>query len=86
MNFPEEAIDDPQVVENDYIIELEHELLGPYRTYAPPVRMDATPTAAQGPSPLLAQHTEQVLREAGLAAAAIAELIEQGVAGPRRHA
>ncbi len=83
VNFPEEAIDDPQVTENGYVIELQHELLGPYRTFAPPVRMDRTPTRAQGPSPLLAQHTEEVLRETGVPDDVIESLLADGVAGAR---
>jgi formyl-CoA transferase len=66
VNFPEEVPNDPQLVENGYVIELDHPMLGPYKTFAPPVRMDGTPTEAQGPSPLLGAHTEEVLREAGL--------------------
>jgi formyl-CoA transferase len=67
VSFPEEVPNDPQLVENGYVIELDHPILGPYKTFAPPVRMDGTPTEAQGPSPLLGEHTEEVLREAGLA-------------------
>lgn len=81
VNFPEEAIDDPQVTENGYMIELDHPVLGPYRTFAPPIRMDATPTRAQGPAPPLAHHTTEVLREVGLEDGAIERLIEDGVAG-----
>ena len=81
VNFPEEAIEDPQVTENDYMIELDHPVLGPYRTFAPPVRMDATPTRAQGPAPPLAHHTAEVLREVGLEDDAVQRLIEDGVAG-----
>ena len=81
--FPEEAIDHEQVNANGYMVELMHELLGPYRTFAPPIRMDRTPTEAQGPSPLLGQHTEEILREAGLSDDAIATMIESGAAGPK---
>lgn len=83
VNFPEEAIDDPQVAANDYMIELDHPILGPYRTFAPPVRMDGTPTRAQGPAPPLARDTREVLLEAGLAQDAIDALLAEGVAGAR---
>ena len=82
VNFPEEALDHPQVVENGFVIELEHSVLGPYRTFAPPVRMDRTPPRAQGAAPALAQHTEEVLREVGVDAELIASLMNDGVAGP----
>jgi len=81
--FPEEAIDHEQVTANDYMVELMHEVLGPYRTGAPAVRMDRTPTEAQGPAPPLARHTEEVLREVGLSDADVSTLIEGGVAGPK---
>lgn len=83
VSFPEEAINDPQVTENEFVIDLDHELLGTYRTYAPPVRMDATPTRAQGPAPPLGKHTEEVLRAVGLDADAVASLMREGVAGAR---
>ncbi len=81
--FPEEAIDHEQVSANGYMVELDHELLGPYRTFAPPIRMDATPTEAQGPAPTLASHTEEVLREAGMSEQDIATLVENDIAGPQ---
>ncbi len=81
--FPEEAIDHEQVSANGYMVELDHELLGPYRTFAPPIRMDATPTEAQGPAPTLASHTEEVLREAGMSENDIATLVENNIAGPQ---
>ena len=81
--FPEEAIDHEQVTANGYMVELMHEMLGPYRTFAPPIRMDATPTEAQWPSPLLGKHTEEVLRVAGLTDDAIAAMIASGAAGPK---
>jgi crotonobetainyl-CoA:carnitine CoA-transferase CaiB-like acyl-CoA transferase len=36
--------------------------------------MSATPTAFVDPAPLLGEHTDEVLREAGLSPAEIAEL------------
>lgn len=44
-NFPPEALNDPQLLENDFIVELEHPLLGPYKTFGPVLRMDRTPVA-----------------------------------------
>ena len=83
INFPEEAIDDPQVTENHYVIELDHAVLGRYRTFAPPVRMDLTPTRARGPAPRLAHDTVEILREVGLEEHMISRLTADGVAGAR---
>ena len=82
-NFPNEVFDDEQVAANDYLIELEHPTLGRYRTFAPPVRMAASPTRARGPAPLLGADTDAVLAEVGFAPEAIARLREARVAGPR---
>jgi crotonobetainyl-CoA:carnitine CoA-transferase CaiB-like acyl-CoA transferase len=80
-NFPPDVFDDPQINANEYIVDLDHPVMGPYKTFAPPIRMDATPTRIQGPPPLLDEHTDQVLAELGLEAGSIASLREAGVAG-----
>ncbi len=66
VNFPEEMSDDPQVAAAGMMAELEHELTGPQRVVGPAVRMSATPTEARLPSPPLARHTREVLREGGV--------------------
>ncbi|MCC6959630.1 MAG: CoA transferase [Dehalococcoidia bacterium] len=81
-NFPPDVFHDPQVLANDYVIELEHDLLGPYKTFAPPIRMDLTPTRVRRSSPVLGSHTEEVLAEVGLPPNEIAALVAAGVAGP----
>ena len=54
----------------------EHEdpVRGRIRTLGPPLKMSATPTAFVEPAPRLGEHTDEVLREAGLSPAEIAEL------------
>ncbi len=79
--FPTEIFDEPQIVENDYIVELEHELFGTYKSFAPPLRMEATPVVPQGPSPLLDAHTDAVLLRHGFTAAEVAALRESGAVG-----
>jgi formyl-CoA transferase len=84
-NFPPEAVDDPQVVDNGYIVELDHPILGPYRTFAPPIRMDRTPTAVRASSPPLGVHTDEVLSQAGYSADEIAALRAMGAVGRLAH-
>ena len=81
LNFPPDVFDDPQVNANEYLVEIEHPLFGSYKTFAPPIRMDATPTRVQGPPPLFDEHTDAVLAELGFAVEAVAELRALGVAG-----
>ena len=72
----EEVIDSPQVNENNFMIHLEHELLGGMDVVAPPVKFGETPLQAQGPSPVLGKHTREVLNEAGMTNDAINKLID----------
>ena len=81
LNFPEEALDDPQVQANGYVVELEHDLIGPYRTPAPPLRMSATPVEITAPAAPLDHDTDAVLRELGISDGEIAELRSAGAAG-----
>jgi formyl-CoA transferase len=82
-HFPPEAFREPQILENNYLVELDHELLGPYRSFAPPFRMDATPVMPVKASPPLGVHTESALEAAGLPREDIDRLREAGVIGAR---
>ncbi len=84
-NFPTEVFEDPQVRANEYLVELEHPTLGKYRTFAPPLRMSASPTRAGGAAPLLGADTDEVLAQAGIGAAEIASLRASGVVGRRQR-
>ena len=75
---------DPQVVARGMRIDLPHALAGSVPQVGPPLRMSGTPLAPDTPPPLLAEHTERVLREhLGLDAATIARLAAAGVIGLR---
>lgn len=80
-NLPTEVMDDPQVRSNGYMIDLEHPILGAYKTFAPPLRMDRTPVEARGSSPLLDADTDVVLNELGFTAGQIDSLRADGVVG-----
>lgn len=82
-NFPTEAMFEEQAEANDFVVDFEHPVLGPYRTFGNLVRMDGTPAVIQGPSPSLGVHTREVLTEYGYDAATIDAFFEQGLAGPR---
>jgi formyl-CoA transferase len=81
LRFTEELLDDPQVIENDYIITVDHPLMGPIRMAGPMIQMSATPLAPQGPSPTLGQHTDSVLRDLGYDDDRIEALRAAGVLG-----
>ena len=74
VNRLEEILAHPQIVANGLLAEHEDPVRGRIRTLGPPLKMSATPTAFVAPAPRLGEHTDEVLREAGLSPAEIAEL------------
>jgi crotonobetainyl-CoA:carnitine CoA-transferase CaiB-like acyl-CoA transferase len=81
----DEALASQLVREREMVAEIEQPgVRERVRQLGIPVKLDRTPGAHNRlPGPALGEHTEEVLREAGLAAEEIAALMEQGaVAGP----
>jgi crotonobetainyl-CoA:carnitine CoA-transferase CaiB-like acyl-CoA transferase len=56
------------------VVELEHPVEGTVRALGMPLKLSHTPGEIRRPAPLLGEHTEEVLREAGLGAAESAEI------------
>ncbi|MCK9486413.1 MAG: CoA transferase [Dehalococcoidia bacterium] len=79
VNFVEDAVADPQAVENEIMVELDHPLSGPQRQVGPLISMSNSPLAAQGPSPVLGADTEAIVASAGYSAEEIASMREAGV-------
>lgn len=75
----EELCANPQVEENGIIYETEHPVWGPVSMLGLPVRLSKTPGQPQGPSPLLGEHTEDILRDLSYSSEDIAELEAEGV-------
>lgn len=63
INTLEDAVSDPQVVENEYLVDVDHPVLGQVKYIAPPVEFSWSPSASPGPAPELGEHTEEVLIE-----------------------
>jgi crotonobetainyl-CoA:carnitine CoA-transferase CaiB-like acyl-CoA transferase len=77
-NF-KEVFDDPQIVARGVMQEVEHPRLGRMRTTRNPILLDHDGPDLERPSPMLGEHSEDVLRELGYAPPAIRELIAAGV-------
>lgn len=56
---------DPQIRENEMIVEWEHPKAGTVRSVGIPVKYSETPGEIRRPAPLLGEHTEEILREFG---------------------
>jgi crotonobetainyl-CoA:carnitine CoA-transferase CaiB-like acyl-CoA transferase len=57
--------DDPQAIQNEYIIDFNHPVFGKGMIPGYPVRFSETPADTRGLAPGLGQHTEEVLRDIG---------------------
>jgi CoA:oxalate CoA-transferase len=76
--FVQELIDHPVVQANNYVVEVEHELVGPIRMQAPPWKMSVSNPTPQGASPVLGRHNEEILAGLGYSAEQIAEMRSAG--------
>jgi crotonobetainyl-CoA:carnitine CoA-transferase CaiB-like acyl-CoA transferase len=72
---------DPQVVAREMVVDVEHPTLGRLKALGSPIKMSATPPDPSRRAPLLGEHTEQVLREAGFSPHEIDRLRNAGVIG-----
>ena len=79
VNVPEEMSDDPQVIADNMMWDVDHTATGPQRVMGPAVNMDATPTSVSGPSPALGEHSREVLAEARLSEDEISAMLKDGV-------
>jgi crotonobetainyl-CoA:carnitine CoA-transferase CaiB-like acyl-CoA transferase len=62
-----EAFADPQVCARAMVVETDHPTLGRMRSLGSPIKMSETPPIVDRRAPLLGEHTDDVLREIGLA-------------------
>jgi crotonobetainyl-CoA:carnitine CoA-transferase CaiB-like acyl-CoA transferase len=79
INDLDEVFADPQVVSRGMAQPAPHPHASGLRLVRSPIRLSATPVQMRRPPPLLGQHTDEVLAEAGLDAAERQRLRELGV-------
>jgi crotonobetainyl-CoA:carnitine CoA-transferase CaiB-like acyl-CoA transferase len=65
INTYPEAFADPHVRSRQMVVEHEHPTLGHIQSLGSPIKMSNTPPLVERRAPLLGEHTEEVLREAG---------------------
>ena len=72
-------VEHPQVAAAGTLVEVDHPVAGRLRQARPATRFEATPSSIRRGAPLLGEHTEELLAEAGLSATEIAALRDAGV-------
>jgi len=79
-----QVVEHPQVKARGAIVDVEHPRLGKVRVAGPAARLSETPPAVRTASPLLGQHTDEIMQEVlGLNAAQVAELHAAGAFGSK---
>ena len=74
INNYEQVFEDPQVLARELVVETDHPTLGHLKTLGSPIKLSATPPIVTRRAPLLGEHTDEILREAGFSFAEIADL------------
>lgn len=75
----EEVCTSPQVQANEIIYTTHHPIRGETRMLGVPVKLKKTPGRPQGPSPLLGQHTKEILLDLGYTPEDVIKLVTEGV-------
>lgn len=83
VNIKDEMLDNEQAWANDFLVRLEHDVVGGHTVVAPPVQFSKSPLRAERAAPPLGRDTRSVLRDAGLDEETIDRLAAAGVVRSR---
>jgi formyl-CoA transferase len=70
----QDALETPQAIAREMTVDVEHPTLGTLRTLGTPIKMSATPLNPKRRGPMLGEHTDDVLLEAGYSSDEIEQL------------
>lgn len=75
----EQIAQHPQIQAREMFVEVDHPTLGPFKLQGVPIKMYGTPGGVRTPSPLLGEHTEEVLSSIGIGQAEMKDLKTKGI-------
>lgn len=80
INTVDRVLKDPQVIARHMLVETDHPIAGKIKMAGVPIKLSETPGEVETPSPVLGQHTEEVLHTMlGYDSAKVQELRDKGV-------
>jgi CoA:oxalate CoA-transferase len=79
VHFVQELDRHPQVIENEYLVQLEHELTGPQTMAAPPWKMSASPPWPDRAAPPLGRDTAAIFAGLGYSEQEVEALASEGI-------
>ena len=65
INTMEDALEDPQALVNEYVVDFDHPTMGRVKTIGFPVKLSSSPLTIKSSAPEFGQHTEEVLQDLG---------------------
>mgnify|MGYP003850355065 CR=1 FL=1 len=74
-----DALRDPQVLHRGMVIDMDHPIIGRFKSLGTPLKMSLTPGRISRPPPLLGEHGFEILREVGYSDGEIISMLERGV-------
>ncbi|HEY3091911.1 MAG TPA: CoA transferase, partial [Vicinamibacterales bacterium] len=66
INDYSQVFQDPQVIARELMVDVEHPTLGAIKALGSPIKLSGTPPDVRRRAPLLGEHTEEVLSQAGI--------------------
>jgi crotonobetainyl-CoA:carnitine CoA-transferase CaiB-like acyl-CoA transferase len=76
---PDEALEHPQLLARDMVARMAHPTAGDISVLGNPMNLSRTPTVGVSPSPVLGQHSAEILGELGFGSEEIDSLAEHGI-------
>ncbi len=75
----DEVFQDPQALENNYLVDFDHPALGRVKIPGYPVHFSATGAGTRSAAPALGEHTDSIMRQLGFTVEEIQELKSEGL-------